>query len=84
MSKQHFEEVPRWGKLEDTQRRDNIKNEWCKKNDIRMLRIPYTEKNDINHILDTFLSPGHTQCSSVSSHTRCPKHASVSSSSSIS
>ena len=36
--------------------RDNIKNNWCKNNNINLLRISYKEYNNINTILDLFLS----------------------------
>ena len=43
-------------KLNDTQRRDNIKNEYCKKNNIPLLRIPYWEKKNIKKIITEYLS----------------------------
>lgn len=33
--------------LKDVKRRDNIKNEYCKNNNIPLIRIPYTHYNDI-------------------------------------
>lgn len=30
---------------------DTIKNEYCKKNDLKLIRIPYWEKNNIEKIL---------------------------------
>lgn len=36
-------------KFQDTLRRDSIKNEWCKNNNIRMIRIPYAE--DVETVL---------------------------------
>jgi len=42
---QHFIPVERWGgedKLKEVQYRDNIKNVYCKDNDINLIRIPYT------------------------------------------
>jgi hypothetical protein len=42
---QHFIPVERWGgedKLKEVQYRDNIKNTYCKDNDINLIRIPYT------------------------------------------
>lgn len=30
-------------KLTETQNRDNFKNNWCKKNNLRLIRIPYTD-----------------------------------------
>lgn len=43
--RQHFEEVNRWGhhKLEITQERDAIKNNYCKSNNISLIRIRYDE-----------------------------------------
>ena len=43
--KQHFEPIDWFGGLkgfEETQIRDNIKNEFCQKNNIPLLRFPYT------------------------------------------
>lgn len=37
--------------LQETQRRDKIKNQFCLDNDIALFRIPYTEINNINAIL---------------------------------
>lgn len=34
------------------QKHDRIKNEWCEKNNIRLLRIPYLKKNKIFKILE--------------------------------
>ena len=48
--KQHFENTGGWNnnnQLEKTQLHDLIKNEWCKNNNIPIIRIPYTIK-DIN------------------------------------
>lgn len=42
-------------KLNDTQRRDNIKNEYCKKNNIPLLRIPYWKKKNIKKIITEYL-----------------------------
>lgn len=49
----HFEYQPNrgWNNKENwerTQKNDIIKNEWCKKNKIPIIRIPYTEKELIN------------------------------------
>lgn len=55
----HFRPIKYYKKMTDEQalesyrgtlKRDKIKNDWCTKNDILMLRIPYTE--DVNSILD--------------------------------
>lgn len=45
--RQHFEG---WGKLTSLdyiQRHDNYKNQWCKDNNIPLIRIPYTHLDDI-------------------------------------
>lgn len=42
-------------KLIDTQRRDNIKNEYCKTNNIPLLRIPYWEKKNLKKIITEYL-----------------------------
>ena len=53
---QHFIPVERWGgedNLKEIQRRDNIKNQYCKDNDINLIRIPYTmSKLDIVELLN--------------------------------
>lgn len=46
--KQHFEKSYYGESFEDQQIRDNIKTEYCKKNKIELLRIPYTEFNNID------------------------------------
>ncbi len=33
--------------LKETQYRDNLKNEWCKKNNIPLIRIPYTQFDNL-------------------------------------
>lgn len=45
---QHFKSIPFFGgdySLCETKKRDEIKNEFCKKNNIYLLRIPYYEAN---------------------------------------
>ena len=51
----HMSEEEVQEKLNDTQRRDNIKNEYCKKNNIPLLRIPYWEKKNIKKIITEYL-----------------------------
>ena len=44
--KQHFEQSREWlaqETLEELQYRDEIKNQWCKENNIPLIRIPYTK-----------------------------------------
>ena len=48
---QHYEADNGWNTLErvqSTQYRDQIKNEWCEKNHIKLIRIPYTKYNSLN------------------------------------
>lgn len=41
---QHFNKEKGWGEnIEDIQFRDNYKTEWCKQNNIPLIRIPYTK-----------------------------------------
>ena len=44
---QHFKET-NWNNLKDTQKKDNIKNQYCKDNDIYLIRIPYTDYDILN------------------------------------
>lgn len=55
---QHYRAVGWYGGKENfkvTQLRDNIKNEYCKKNNIPLLRIKYNKIDDINKMLDEFI-----------------------------
>lgn len=45
--KQHYEQSPNWEPLEDIQRRDRIKDVWCKEHNIMLIRIPYTKLNTL-------------------------------------
>ena len=52
--RQHFESVEIFGGedvLKDTQFRDKIKNDFAKEKEIPLLRIPYTEQDNIESIL---------------------------------
>lgn len=52
---QHFEVRDYFGgekEFEDTKIRDKIKNDYCKDNNINLLRIPYWELSNIEKILD--------------------------------
>ena len=56
---QHFKAVEIWGgeeQLKKQQERDNKKNQWCKENNILLIRIPYTEykKLTIEYLLSFF------------------------------
>lgn len=41
--------------LLETQRRDKIKNTYCKENNINLLRIPYWESKNIKTIINNYL-----------------------------
>ena len=45
--KQHYEQSPNWEPLENIQRRDRIKDAWCKEHNITLIRIPYTRLNTL-------------------------------------
>jgi very-short-patch-repair endonuclease len=57
---QHFKEVPCWGGkkgLEDRQARDAIKTEFCRVNNIPLLRINYTQVDeDFADIIKDFVA----------------------------
>jgi very-short-patch-repair endonuclease len=57
--KQHFESVEYFGgdiEFEKVKIRDNIKNEWCKVNDIKLLRFNYKQsKEEISNEIDSFI-----------------------------
>jgi len=47
---QHFKSIDYYGglkKFEETQKYDMIKNQWCKDNNIPLIRIPYTHLEDL-------------------------------------
>ena len=48
-SKEEYKNIERF---ENLKRRDKIKDEYCLKNNIRLLRMPYMEENRIEEILD--------------------------------
>ena len=51
----HFNIVSKFGGIElldKVKENDNIKNEWCILNNIKLIRIPYTKKNKIFEILN--------------------------------
>ena len=58
---QHFK--PKFGEYEfdRTKINDAIKNEYCSKNNIRLLRIPYNKFNNIEEIIEEFLNIGNTE-----------------------
>lgn len=58
--KQHFESITfnglDWTDLENQQRRDFIKNEWCLANGYHLLRISYSEIKNMESIIVSFLA----------------------------
>lgn len=49
--KQHYKDIKIKGSeesLEERQQRDNIKREYCKKNNIKLIEIPYTDKEKLS------------------------------------
>jgi Zn finger protein HypA/HybF involved in hydrogenase expression len=52
---QHFEPIDKWGGLDRFEKQtlnDKIKNDYCKNNEIKLLRIPYTSFDNIESILN--------------------------------
>lgn len=52
--KQHYEAIEHWGGLESfkqTKINDENKNKYCKNKNINLIRIPYWEINNIEHII---------------------------------
>ena len=47
-----FEHVNKYGTLEQVQLRDKIKTEYCRNNNIKLIRLPYFEKSNFETILD--------------------------------
>lgn len=49
--KQHFEPIKHWGgikKFEEQKEVDSFKNQYCIDNNIKLIRIPYFDYNDID------------------------------------
>lgn len=62
---QHFYPVNRFGgkqALKKTIKRDKIKTQWAKDNNIPLLRIPYTHIEYINKILEVYMQDGINIC----------------------
>ena len=56
--KQHFEPINYFGGIDSFNKqiiKDSIKNDFCHKNNIKLMRIPYYEFNNIEKILDNVL-----------------------------
>ena len=61
----HFNECKNWNrkdKLEDCQRRDQIKNKFCEENGIKLLRIPYYEFDQIREKILEVISVNIKEC----------------------
>ncbi len=62
--KQHFEPIEWFGGLADFEYRkqnDNIKNQYCKDNNIPLLRIPYWDFDNIEQILENWLGENNQE-----------------------
>lgn len=61
---QHYKPIKYWGgeeNFKEIQLNDQIKNDFCKKNNIRLVRIPYTKsKQEIFEIISNLTSPATT------------------------
>lgn len=49
----HFKDV--YGDFEKIQKRDAIKTKYCADNGIKLLRIPYTERANIDKVISDFI-----------------------------
>jgi very-short-patch-repair endonuclease len=55
---QHFRAIEKWGgmdNLKTVKRNDGIKTRYCKRNGIKLVRIPYWDMNKIDEILKRIL-----------------------------
>lgn len=52
---QHYKRNNYWNTLEKTQINDNIKNNYCKDNNIKLIRIPYWDYDNIEKIIKDIL-----------------------------
>ena len=53
--RQHFQEIGCWDKLENTQYRDKLKNDYCNDNGYLLLRIPYTQYENMETLVVEFI-----------------------------
>lgn len=56
---QHFKAIDYFGgneALNDTKYRDNVKNNYCKQNNIKLIRIPYWDFSNLEEVLQQELS----------------------------
>lgn len=54
---QHFQERQGWTDLQDIQRKDNIKTQYCKDNNILLVRLSYHQRGNLS--LDDLLGDGY-------------------------
>lgn len=52
----HYHNNTLWGNKEYTQKHDEIKNQYCKSNNIDLLRIPYWEGSNVENIISAKLN----------------------------
>ena len=53
---QHFRPIERFGGIEEYEKlkiRDSINNKFCEENNIKLIRISYLQKNEIDYLLET-------------------------------
>ena len=56
---QHYKPIYGEDSLKLVQRHDKIKDDYCRKNNITLIRVPYWERDDIsNYLFDEFLKFG--------------------------
>jgi very-short-patch-repair endonuclease len=55
----HYLPIRGKDKLAEQKRKDQIKNGYCKQKKIRLLRIPYTEKDNIRQIINNYLKKNY-------------------------
>lgn len=53
--KQHFEQREGWTDLKHIQYHDNIKTRYCEENNIKLIRIPYWDFNNIESIIKEYI-----------------------------
>ena len=57
--KQHYKEVKTWREsLKEIQKRDSLKNQYCRNNNVKLIRIPYFDYNliDEEYLLDRIIN----------------------------
>lgn len=66
-----FHYFDKFGELENRKYNDKLKTDYCKANNIKLLRIPYFEFNNIDSILDDFFVHGNIVPSQSEMIERC-------------